>query len=102
MANSAATKNAFAATRSSTRMILSRTRVTMASNHILAGALGRVAERPMPGRSFAFFFPDLRSKAIVSYELSVSFRELLSSGRRIHKRHTQKKAYPYGKRQKKE
>jgi hypothetical protein len=36
MANSAATKKAFAATRRTTRMILRRTRVTMASNHILA------------------------------------------------------------------
>src|SRR5947199_8738982 len=35
MANSAATKKAFAATRRTTRMILKRTRVTMAFNHIL-------------------------------------------------------------------
>src|SRR5438270_10989311 len=41
MPNSAATKKAFAATRRTTRMILKRTRVTMAFNHILAGRRGR-------------------------------------------------------------
>src|SRR5882724_10722121 len=90
MANSAATKKAFAATRRTTRMILRRTRVTMASNHIPPGPSGR-KRKSQCWQMFCFLFGQFPVKAIGSYGISVCFRELLSDNRRIYLVHTSKR-----------